>query len=222
MEQLDSGVLVVWTDVIAEHETEFNAWYDEQHLPERVAVPGFRNGRRFVATPSPKYFAFYETHAPEVMACAPYRERLANPTEWTQRVMPWFVGTQRAACRVIASIGAGIGGCVQTITFSMPMPEEPRPDWLLEQALPAAASHLGCVRVQLLHSDPTLTNQPNPEQVFRQQRDTAPDCIVIIEAAAEQALAEIVAPLAATLKERGVSDVAVQGPYQLLNFLRKE
>ena len=30
-----AGVLAVWTDVVTEHEAEFNSWYSEEHLPER-------------------------------------------------------------------------------------------------------------------------------------------------------------------------------------------
>jgi len=35
-------------------EEEFNAWYDSEHLPERLAIPGFRSAREG------KYLATYE------------------------------------------------------------------------------------------------------------------------------------------------------------------
>lgn len=221
-ENLSSGILVVWTDVLAAHETEFNSWYNEQHLPERLAVPGILNARRYVGITSPKYLAYYEAETPEIMASDYYAERLANPTERTQRVMPWFVGTVRSICKVKANFGHGVGGAVQTVTFSVGQVAEPLPDWIAGHALPEVASHLGCVRVQLWHTDPSITNRPSPEQAMRPQRDRAADWVIIVEAVAESALQEIIPSLSKQLSEHGATDIRVQGPYRLINFLRKE
>ncbi len=35
-----TGLLMVWTDIDAEHETEFNRWYDEEHLPRLLECRG--------------------------------------------------------------------------------------------------------------------------------------------------------------------------------------
>ena len=34
------GLLMVYTDVPDDVEEEFNRWYDEEHIPERLAIPG--------------------------------------------------------------------------------------------------------------------------------------------------------------------------------------
>lgn len=220
--KFSTGVLVVWTDVVAEHETEFNSWYNEEHLPERLAIPGFCNVRRYAGAGSPKYLTYYETETADVLASAPYLERLANPSDWTRRVMPWFVTTRRCACRVIANVGHGIGGVAQSITFSMEQAEEALPAWLSGKALPEAASHLGCVRVQLWHCDAAITDQPNPEAALRPQRDSAADWVILIEAVCEAALGEISPALEKTLRENGVTQFRSQGPYELLTYLRRE
>jgi hypothetical protein len=220
--KFSTGVLAVWTDVVAEHETEFNSWYSEEHLPERLAIPGFRYVRRYAGLGSPKYLTFYETQRADVLASAPYLERLANPSDWTRRVMPWFVATRRCACRVLASVGQGVGGVAQSVTFSMWQAEEALPAWLSGKALPEAASHLGCVRVQLWHCDAAITGQPNPEAALRPQRDSAADWMILIEAVCEPALGEILPALEKTLHANGVTQVLSQGPYQLLTYLRKE
>jgi hypothetical protein len=63
-----SSILVVLSNPIsAEHEAEFNAWYNEVHIPEILAQPGFRSARRFKAVakvpgegmPSHRYLAIY-------------------------------------------------------------------------------------------------------------------------------------------------------------------
>ena len=36
-----TALLVVYADVDVEHDAEFNAWYNEEHVPERLSAPGF-------------------------------------------------------------------------------------------------------------------------------------------------------------------------------------
>ncbi len=46
------------------HEAEFNAWYDDDHVPALVGQPGFVRARRYVCIEgqerNPKYLAIYE------------------------------------------------------------------------------------------------------------------------------------------------------------------
>jgi hypothetical protein len=61
-------VFVVLNTPIPGHESEYNAHYDNLHLPDVLRVPGVKSGQRFqlaqarrAGEPSPwKYFAFYE------------------------------------------------------------------------------------------------------------------------------------------------------------------
>jgi hypothetical protein len=55
----------------------FNEWYDGEHVPLRMAVPGFLNGRRYRSDESPHYLAIYDLTSPSVTSEAPYR-RLAE------------------------------------------------------------------------------------------------------------------------------------------------
>lgn len=115
------GLLVVWMNVEPSGADDFAEWYIRQHIPERVGVPGFRNGNRYRALEgsphrgSPEHLAVYDTGAPDVLASAAYKERLNTPTEWTQRVMPMFRDTVRSACRVVAEQGTGLGGVLRTV-----------------------------------------------------------------------------------------------------------
>src|SRR5947208_12513380 len=46
-------------------EAEFNRWYNEEHLAERLAIPGFLNGARYEAVKGgPKHLAVYELESP--------------------------------------------------------------------------------------------------------------------------------------------------------------
>src|SRR5207245_8009005 len=81
-------------DVPADKEKEFNRWYNDEHLAERLAIPGFLAGARYEAVKgSPKHLAYYELESPAVLESAAYKKVIANPTEWTKRFGPQAIGT---------------------------------------------------------------------------------------------------------------------------------
>ncbi len=82
-------------------EEEFNAWYDDEHLAERLGVPGFRSVRRWVADAKPgegKYLATYELDFPAILTSAAYLARLNNPTPWSKRSLKNCMVFRRWAC----------------------------------------------------------------------------------------------------------------------------
>jgi hypothetical protein len=89
-----TGLLMVWADVPAGAEKEFNRWYNEEHLAERLAVPGFLSAARYEAVKGgPKHLAVYELESPAVLDSADYQRVQANPTDWTKRAGPATVAT---------------------------------------------------------------------------------------------------------------------------------
>src|SRR5262245_1253969 len=105
------GVLAVWHDLEPGHEVEFEAWYRRQHIPERLRQPGFLEARRYAAdAASPRYCAFYWLGNIAALSTPAYRDRLAQPTLWTRRIMPWFRDTARSPCTVTLDQGGSIGG----------------------------------------------------------------------------------------------------------------
>jgi hypothetical protein len=68
---------MLWTDVDAEHEAEFNRWYDEEHVPRIMEVPGFLSAGRYVALRGgPKYLAMYELEDVGVLRTAAFLDDL--------------------------------------------------------------------------------------------------------------------------------------------------
>ena len=89
-----SGLLMVWADVPSDKEKEFNRWYNEEHLAERLAVPGFLSAARYEAVKGgPKHLAVYELESPSVLQSAAYKKVSENPTEWTRRSGPNAIAT---------------------------------------------------------------------------------------------------------------------------------
>ena len=89
-----TGLLMVWTDVPSDKEKEFNRWYNDEHLAERLSIPGFLNAARYEAVKGgPKHLAIYELENAAAMESAAYKKVSNNPTPWTQRTGPQAVGT---------------------------------------------------------------------------------------------------------------------------------
>jgi len=89
-----TGLLMVWADVPADKEDDFNRWYNEEHLAERLAIPGFLSGARYeVVKGGPKHLALYELESPAVLESEAYRRVQAKPTEMTRRYGPQAIAT---------------------------------------------------------------------------------------------------------------------------------
>ena len=87
-----TGLMMVWMDVPADKEEEFNHWYNEEHLPELLAIPGVLNAARYEAVSSgPKHLACYELESPAVVETEAFTSR--KPTEWAQRIGPRVIAT---------------------------------------------------------------------------------------------------------------------------------
>ena len=94
------GLLINAMNVTAEAEADFNAWYDEEHIPALAAVPGCLAARRFVsATDYPtsrKHVAIYHLDSPDVTKTEAWAKAVDTP--WSARVRPHF----RDRLRVLA------------------------------------------------------------------------------------------------------------------------
>ena len=104
---MTEGRLAIWNDCAPIHVAAYEAWYQGEHLVERLGVPGFRLGRRYQAIAgAPEYFTYYEVDGPEVLASPAYVERLENPTPATHRIMTQvFQNMNRTVCRVTEASG---------------------------------------------------------------------------------------------------------------------
>ena len=96
---LTPGILAIWNDCAAGREADFEAWFQGEHLLERLAVPGFLFGRRHEAiSGANRYFNFYLTESPAVLTSQAYLERLDNPTPMTRMIMSEvFINMNRTA-----------------------------------------------------------------------------------------------------------------------------
>jgi hypothetical protein len=84
----NKGFLLVLMQPPPAFEDEFNAWYDSEHIPERLAVPGFETALRYVCiSGAPRYLAMYDMRSPGVLDSPEYlRVSFDKSSPWTKRV----------------------------------------------------------------------------------------------------------------------------------------
>jgi hypothetical protein len=120
MLEQEPGVLAIWNDCRAGREEELDAWFQGEHLLERLAVPGFLFGRRHQAiSGNSGYFNFYLVELPDVLSSKPYLERLDNPTLMTRKIMSEvFLNMNRTVCRRTVRRGRFRGAFTVTLRFN--------------------------------------------------------------------------------------------------------
>ena len=214
------GILAIWNDCDRTREAEYESWYRNEHLPERVGVPGFRAGRRYEAVggASPRFFTYYEVDAPDVLVSPAYLERSNNPTPWTRKIMgeQIFRNISRTACRQVRRFGRLHGGYVLAARWADP------------SAFSAAAADLEklaegllqaglAVRAEIWQAVAEGTGTPSIEQGLRGGVDQSIAGAVIVEATRDRDLAEI-----ARLLDPTVGEGATIGGYRLLCALTRD
>lgn len=116
MPLLGSAAMLLSFDIASDAIGEHDDWHTHEHLPERLSIPGFLRGTRWIAAAGqPRYVVLYEVAKLDTLTSAAYLERLNQPTPWTAKMMPHYRGMIRGLCGVTASFGLGIGHLMYVI-----------------------------------------------------------------------------------------------------------
>ncbi|KVQ55053.1 hypothetical protein WT21_01650 [Burkholderia territorii] len=172
---LPHGQLCVWTDIDPAHEADFNAWYDREHMQERVAIPGFTHARRFRATDGGprKYLALYVTHTLDVFRGDAYRRAFTQQTAWSLANFERMTGTQRRVGEL--TIEAGDGEGTHLALFVLPPERIDVPH--LRERFDAVLSEAGIHAARLFRTAPELSAPIGADAGARAAADT----LVLIE-----------------------------------------
>lgn len=176
-------------DVVQDAIPEHDEWHTHEHLPERVSIPSFVRGTRWVAlNGQPRYFVMYEVEQLATLTSDAYLERLNNPSPWTSKMMPNYRGMTRGLCSVAGSFGFGMGHAGQLIRFSATGTVSSLHKWLLEDILPQLPSRPGIGSVHLFEGalKPPMTN----EQRIR-GADAGVDWALLVTGYSQDALASL-------------------------------
>jgi hypothetical protein len=118
---LGRAAVAMWWDIAPEMREEFEHWHTHEHMPERLRIPGFLRGTRWIAQDGAlSYFILYEAARPATLTAGPYLDRLNDPTPWSRKMMPHHRNMVRSLCRVRATFGGGIAHTLATVRFTPP------------------------------------------------------------------------------------------------------
>ena len=198
------GMLLTSMDIDASDETDFNRWYDREHLEERVAIDGFLEARRYLAhSAKPKYLCLYSTRTIEVLDSPAYRTKLANPTDWSKRTMAKFKNMIRAVARITISRGTGRGAALGIVRL--------RPEGNTDALRQTLQTRLdpkdldGIISMHLLESDAKLCG---PTKELPAAGDGASDWFVLIDGTS-------VSTVSSVLAARFIGNAAPEGAMQI-------
>ena len=181
------GILLGMNNVVPQAELEFNQWYQRQHLSERLSVPGFKTVKRYQALcAAQKYLVVYECESVEVLQSQAYQERLAKPTPWTQKIMPYFLDTSRTVLREDWVLGNGTGSVIAL--FHCTPVQGQASDALLfvsQRLAPQLASVASTLRVALWCSDGDATGALTAEMSLRGGLDSRADWVLCVESVSD-------------------------------------
>jgi hypothetical protein len=215
-----TALVAIWHDIVPEGLADFYAWHDREHMPERLAIPGFQRGRRYrrVTGDGQDFFNLYEVAAFDVLVGQDYLARLNAPTPWTRRVVVHFRNVTRGLCRVAGSRGTGQGGVMATLRFAaVPARAEALRGHLVGESLPALTAQPGVLSAHLACTDATGSSLPTAEKQARGNPTDIPSWVLLVEGiSAEHMRLALAAVLPAPrLLEHGAAHEPLTGCYQL-------
>ena len=213
------GMLLTSMDIDSADERDFNLWYDNEHLEERVAIDGFLEARRYVAhAASPKYLCLYSTETFEVLDSPAYRTVLANPTPWSKTTMARFKNMIRAVAHITISRGQGRGAALGIIRLRPTAESKDTLRAMLADQLDPAGLD-GIISMHLIESDSTLSRPIN--EVSSTASPGAGDWYVLIDGTHVSAVSAVVAARFADAAGFSPATVISTGTYNLMWDLAK-
>jgi hypothetical protein len=169
---LGKAAVAMWWDIAPEVQAEWEDWHTHEHMPERLGIPGFLRGSRWVSDAS--YFVLYEASRLSVLKTGAYLKRLNNPSPWSRKMMPHHRNMVRSLCHVRASFGGGLSRVLGTVRFS-----PARDGTRIARDLQEIPERKGLTACGLLESAPMPKTPQTAEQKIRGM-DAQADWVVLL------------------------------------------
>jgi hypothetical protein len=148
------GLLVAMMNPPAD-EDAFNAWYDEEHVPLRLGVPGFLSARRYRAaedTGGPRYLALYDLASVDVLESEPYQRLWREQSEREKAMLASIPFTDRRVAELVLDAPEWTRDAPFQLIVCMTPPAGGEDDfvaWYREEHIPMLLAVPGWRRVRL-------------------------------------------------------------------------
>jgi hypothetical protein len=213
------GILAIWNDHEDSVAEVYEQWYLAEHLPERLAVPGFLSARRYEAnTGTPRYFTSYDVESLEVLSSADYLAKLAAPSPLTRHVMANFRNMMRTVCfPAYRSQGSALGGCVVAACIEPPVRID---DAGLLEAAARCERDPRVLGVQVWRAAQDPAHAVTSEAKLRPGGDRRIEAALVVDVMREQDGRARVESIRAALLQSVVRESATESPPMHVNVYR--
>lgn len=156
-------------------ETDFHDWYETEHIPQRMAVPGFEAAWRYEAIEGePRYLACYFLDDMAALELPEYRRLKSDPGERTARMLANVEGFTRYLCDGISDTGEHDEqvGVMFAVAFAVPDEAAERFDaWYDDEHVAMLMQADGWLRVRRFRARPGSDGPPWTHFALHELRD---------------------------------------------------
>jgi hypothetical protein len=149
-----AGLFYVYTEPGSVDEAEFHDWYDHEHGPARLKVPGFRGAYRYRALDDqkPPWLALYELDSPDVIDSPEYKALAGRASDRDKSVGAGLATLDRRIYEQISEDGSPVGRpapMILAVAMSVPASaEEDLAAWYAEEHIPMLLEVPGWRRIR--------------------------------------------------------------------------
>jgi hypothetical protein len=134
------GMLFSQMEPPPELEAEFNDWYEIEHIPVRLALPGFARALRYrEADRARRYLAVYEIDDLAVLESPAYKLIKTQPSARTARMLESVQGFTRYTCTLLEESGISSERSTHLMALALALAPEAPPQlekWYRDEHLP--------------------------------------------------------------------------------------
>jgi hypothetical protein len=146
------GLLYVLSEPGQVPETEFHDWYDTEHLPARLTVPGIASAYRFAALDdqAPPWLATYDLSLSALQG-PEYQAIVANASDREKSIMAALAVLDRRVYKLISDTNTTDGPSPVLMAVSMSVPPGSEPDvdaWYSDEHIPMLMAVPGWRRIR--------------------------------------------------------------------------
>ena len=151
---MSAGLFYVYTEPGSVDEAEFHDWYDHEHGPARLKVPGFRSASRYRALDDvkPPWLALYELDSPDVLDSPEYKALAAEASDRDKAVSADLTTLDRRVYSQLSDDGSPVGRPAPVVlAVALSVPAEDEDDlaaWYTEEHIPMLLQVPGWRRIR--------------------------------------------------------------------------
>lgn len=163
---IPGGLMAFWADIEPGDLSQFTTWHNCEHIPERVAIPGFVAGRRYRdQSGAPRFLMMYETQDAGVLGSDAYTKALNDPTPWTRESIGHFRNVVRNIYRLAGGVGtSSLAEAPYLVTTRFNLETDASLDSACNVWLPDTISVSGVQGVRLYEIDEAISGIPTTER----------------------------------------------------------